>query len=409
MKIYNTARAAPTPALNALATLMLLASLVAVVLGLLIYRWLRRGEQGRLQPRELHRRSVRWPSPRSATSSAVRPGRPRRAGRLVSLDPMTGEPWAEAPDSDAADVAEAVDCGRRGVGDLAAHHCPASGWTRCSRRQRCSPSRPTSWPSWRCRHRQAARSFVEDELPPTLDQVRFFAGAARLLEGRAAGEYEQGITSGVRREPVGVCAGITPWNYPLMMAVWKWAPAVAAGNTVVLKPSELTPVSTVLMAEVLAGVLPPGVVNVVCGGPAGGAALAAHPDVAQVSLTGSVRAGRAVATAAAERLARTHLELGGNAPAVVLADADLAAAAEGIAAGAYLNAGQDCTAASRVLVARPAGGRLVELLGCGRARGRRPELGGRPGRWSARARWTGCSGCSTGCRPARPSSPAASD
>jgi betaine-aldehyde dehydrogenase len=286
-----------------------------------------------------------------------------RSGRTVrSLDPTTGEVWAEAPDSDAADVADAVESAASAW----------SAWRRTLPRERMdamlaaaaaladhAEELATAEVADTGKTRQA---FLEDELPPSLDLVRFLAGAARLLEGRSAGEYEEGITSAVRREPIGVCAGITPWNYPLMMAVWKWAPAVAAGNTVVLKPSELTPVSTVLMAEVLAGVLPPGVVNVVCGGPAAGEALASHPTVAQVSLTGSVRAGRAVATAAAQRLARTHLELGGNAPAVVLADADLEAAAEGIAAGAYLNAGQDCTAASRVLVARPAAARLVELL-----------------------------------------------
>ena len=283
-------------------------------------------------------------------------------GYLVSCDPVTEQPWAEAPDSGPADIDAAVG---------AATSAYAS-WRRTLPRERADALlaaaavlaahadelaglevRDTGKP---------LRVVVEEEIPPTLDQLRFFAGAGRLLEGRAVSEYEDGVTSGVRREPVGVCAGITPWNYPLMMAVWKWAPAVAAGNTVVLKPSELTPASTVRMAELLAGVLPAGVLNVVCGGPDSGAALAAHPGVAQVSLTGSVRAGRAVAAAAAERLARTHLELGGNAPAVVLADADLAAAAEGIAAGAYLNAGQDCTAASRVLVARSAAPELVDGL-----------------------------------------------
>jgi betaine-aldehyde dehydrogenase len=288
---------------------------------------------------------------------------PARSGRtLRSVDPATGDVWAEAPDSDASDVADAV----------AAAEQAGPAWRRTLPRERMDAMLAAAAALGDAAAELAAaevadtgktrQSVLEDELPPTLDLLRFLAGAARLLEGRSAGEYEEGVTSAVRREPVGVCAGITPWNYPLMMAVWKWAPAVAAGNTVVLKPSELTPVSTVLMGQVLAGVLPPGVVNVVCGGPAAGAALAAHPGVAQVSLTGSVRAGRAVAAAAAERLARTHLELGGNAPAVVLADADLPAAAEGIAAGAYLNAGQDCTAASRVLAARPVAARLVELL-----------------------------------------------
>jgi len=189
----------------------------------------------------------------------------------------------------------------------------------------------------------------EDELPPIIDQVRFFAGACRLMSGLATGEYMPRTTSGIRREPVGVCGQITPWNYPLMMAVWKWAPAVAAGNTVVLKPSELTPASTVRMAELLADVFPPGVLNVVCGGAATGDALVRHPAVAMVSLTGSPRAGRQVARAAAERLTRVHLELGGNAPVVVFGDADVTATAEAVAGAAFFNAGQDCTAATRVL------------------------------------------------------------
>ncbi|MFD5248192.1 gamma-aminobutyraldehyde dehydrogenase [Amycolatopsis sp. NPDC058340] len=189
-----------------------------------------------------------------------------------------------------------------------------------------------------------------EEIPPAVDQIRFFAGAARLLDGRAAGEYLAGHTSFVRREPVGVCAQVTPWNYPLMMAVWKFAPALAAGNTVVLKPAETTPASTVLLAELAAGFLPPGVLNVVCGDRDTGRALVAHPAAAMVSVTGSERAGIEVAGAAAADLKRVHLELGGKAPVVVFEDADIVAAAEGIAAAGFFNAGQDCTAATRVLV-----------------------------------------------------------
>jgi betaine-aldehyde dehydrogenase len=189
-----------------------------------------------------------------------------------------------------------------------------------------------------------------EELPPAVDQIRFFAGAARVLEGRSAGEYLAGHTSFVRREPVGVCAQVTPWNYPLMMAIWKIAPAIAAGNTVVLKPSDTTPASALLLAEVAAEFLPPGVLNVICGDRDSGRALVAHPTPAMVSITGSVRAGMEVATAAAADLKRTHLELGGKAPVVVFDDADVAAAAEGIAGAGYFNAGQDCTAATRVLV-----------------------------------------------------------
>jgi betaine-aldehyde dehydrogenase len=190
---------------------------------------------------------------------------------------------------------------------------------------------------------------MEEEIPPMVDQIRFFAGAARVLEGRSAGEYMTGYTSFVRREPVGVCAAVTPWNYPAMMAVWKWAPALAAGNTMVLKPSDTTPASTVWMAEVMSEFLPEGVFNVVTGDRDTGAALVSHPTPAMVSITGSVRAGIAVAKAAADDVKRVHLELGGKAPVIVFDDADLELAAENIAVAGYFNAGQDCTAATRVL------------------------------------------------------------
>ncbi len=190
---------------------------------------------------------------------------------------------------------------------------------------------------------------ASEEFPPMVDQIRFFAGAARVLEGRSAGEYMTDMTSMIRREPVGVCAQVTPWNYPMMMAVWKWAPAIAAGNTVVLKPSETTPASTLLMAELMAEFLPPGVFNVVCGGRDTGRLLVDHRTPQMVSITGSVRAGMEVAAGASKDLKRVHLELGGKAPVVVFDDADLAAAAEAIAVAGYFNAGQDCTAATRVL------------------------------------------------------------
>ena len=192
---------------------------------------------------------------------------------------------------------------------------------------------------------------AEEELPPLIDQIRFFAGAARMLEGRSAGEYLAGHTSFVRREPVGVCAQVTPWNYPLMMAVWKLAPAVAAGNTVVLKPSETTPVTSLVLAEIAAEFLPPGVLNVVCGDRDTGRALVDAEIPRMVSITGSVRAGMEVAQGASKDLKRLHLELGGKAPVVVFDDADLEAAAEAIGVGGYFNAGQDCTAATRVLAA----------------------------------------------------------
>ena len=191
---------------------------------------------------------------------------------------------------------------------------------------------------------------TSEEIPPMVDQIRFFAGAARLLEGRSAGEYMSGFTSYVRREPVGVVGQITPWNYPMMMAIWKIAPALAAGNTVVLKPSDTTPVSTVLLAEIAADIFPQGVFNVVCGDRDTGREIVAHKTPAMVSITGSTRAGFEVAATAAKDLKRAHLELGGKAPVIVFDDADIENAAENIAIAGYFNAGQDCTAATRVLV-----------------------------------------------------------
>jgi betaine-aldehyde dehydrogenase len=192
---------------------------------------------------------------------------------------------------------------------------------------------------------------ASEEIPPMVDQLRFFAGAARNLEGRAAGEYLAGHTSWVRREPIGVVAQVTPWNYPMMMAVWKFAPAIAAGNTVVLKPSDTTPVTTLRLAELAADFLPAGVLNVVCGDRDTGRALVQHRTPQMVAITGSVRAGMQIAESAARDVKRVHLELGGKAPVVVFDDADLEAAAEGIAMAGYFNAGQDCTAATRVLAA----------------------------------------------------------
>jgi betaine-aldehyde dehydrogenase len=191
---------------------------------------------------------------------------------------------------------------------------------------------------------------ASEEIPPMLDQLRFFAGAARVLEGRAAAEYMTGHTSWIRREPIGVVGQVTPWNYPVMMAVWKIAPALAAGNTVVLKPAETTPLTTLLLAEVAAGFLPPGTLNVVTGDRDTGRLVVEHPTPALVAITGSVRAGAEVAASAATALKRVHLELGGKAPCIVFDDADLEAAAEGLGVAGFFNAGQDCTAATRVLV-----------------------------------------------------------
>jgi len=189
-----------------------------------------------------------------------------------------------------------------------------------------------------------------EEIPPIVDCIRFFAGAARVLEGRATGEYMSGFTSMLRREPLGVVGSIAPWNYPLMMAAWKIGPALAAGNTVVLKPSEWTPLTALKLAELAADIFPPGVFNVITGdGEPVGAGIVRHPGVSMVSLTGDVATGKEVARAAASTLKRVHLELGGKAPVIVFDDADVEAAAGAIAVAGYFNAGQDCTAATRVI------------------------------------------------------------
>ena len=189
-----------------------------------------------------------------------------------------------------------------------------------------------------------------EEIPPMVDQIRFFAGAARVLEGKSSGEYMRGFTSSIRREPIGPVAQVAPWNYPMMMSVWKFAPALAAGNTVVLKPSDTTPASSYWMVEKMQEIFPPGVCNLVCGDRDTGAALTRHKVPQLVSITGSTRAGIAVATAAAADVKQAHLELGGKAPVVVFDDADIPAAIEGISVAGLFNGGQDCTAATRVIV-----------------------------------------------------------
>jgi 1-pyrroline dehydrogenase len=206
---------------------------------------------------------------------------------------------------------------------------------------------------------------ARDEMPVSSDNIRFFAGAARLLEGKAAGEYMRGYTSMIRREPIGVVGGVTPWNYPLMMAAWKFAPALAAGNVQILKPSEQTPLTTLRFFQLAmeAEILPPGVINVVTGdGVPVGEALVKHPDVRLISLTGDVETGKIIARTAADNLKRVHLELGGKAPVLVFDDADPAAVAEGIKVGGYWNSGQDCTAASRVVAGPKIYDRLLEEL-----------------------------------------------
>ena len=209
---------------------------------------------------------------------------------------------------------------------------------------------------------QPKQVIADEEIKVGADQLRFFAGAARMLEGKAAGEYMDGFTSYVRREPIGVVGQVTPWNYPFMMALWKIGPALAAGNTIVLKPSDTTPNSTLVLARLTKGILPDGVFNVVLGNGATGATLVENPALGLVSITGSVRAGIAVAVSAARQLKRAHLELGGKAPAIVFGDVDIEKTASGIAEAAFFNGGQDCTAATRVLVHESIHDQLVDAL-----------------------------------------------
>jgi len=265
------------------------------------------------------------------------------------VDPSTGEPYARAPVSGPADV-EAALRAAAGAFEVWRDTTPAERSLALLRMADAVEARAEEIVAAECRNTgKPVAITMAEEIPPLVDELRFFAGAARILQGTSAGEYLAGHTSVLRREPVGVCAQVTPWNYPMMMAVWKFAPAIAAGNTVVLKPSDTTPVSTLLLAEIAAEFMPPGVFNVICGNPDTGRALVSHDIPRMVSITGSVRAGMEVARAAAADLKRVHLELGGKAPVIVFDDADVAATAAGIAPAAYFNAGQDCTAATRVL------------------------------------------------------------
>ena len=278
------------------------------------------------------------------------------------INPATGQAYATAPISTSADIDLAMDAASKAFEDwrdstpserARALLKIADGLESRSEELIAIESENTGKP---------LSLTASEEVPPMLDQIRFFAGAARNLEGKSAGEYMRGMTSFIRREPIGICAQVTPWNYPMMMAVWKWAPAIAAGNTVVLKPSDTTPASTLFMAEVMSEFLPTGVFNVICGDRESGRALVEHATPSMVSITGSVRAGIEVAKSAALDVKRVHLELGGKAPVVVFADADLAAAAEAIAIAGYFNAGQDCTAATRVIVQEEVYEEFVALL-----------------------------------------------
>ncbi|MER5867627.1 gamma-aminobutyraldehyde dehydrogenase [Kitasatospora sp. NPDC002040] len=277
-------------------------------------------------------------------------------GRTLDvIDPTTGEVYATSPLSGAADV-DAAMASAAAAFPLWRDSTPSVRQKLLLKIADAVEARADEIVDTECHNTGKPRSLtLSEEIGPMVDQIRFFAGAARLLEGKAAGEYMDGMTSIVRREPVGVCAQVAPWNYPMMMAVWKFAPAIAAGNAVVLKPSDTTPASTVLLAEIIGGVLkelelPAGVFNVICGDRETGRLMVEHPTPAMASITGSVRAGIQVAESASKDVKRVHLELGGKAPVVVFEDADIAEAVEGISVAGFFNAGQDCTAATRVLV-----------------------------------------------------------
>jgi betaine-aldehyde dehydrogenase len=266
------------------------------------------------------------------------------------IDPATEEVYAISPVSDGADIDAAYDAASAAF-ETWGETTPAERQLALFRIADALEQRAEEFADLESQDTGKPRAtLVADEILQSVDQLRFFAGAARNLEGRSAAEYLAGHTSFVRREPIGVIGQVTPWNYPLNMAVWKVAPAIAAGNTVVLKPSDTTPLATLRLAEVAAEFLPAGVLNVVTGDRTTGAALLEHATPQMVAITGSVRAGMEVARAAASDLKRVHLELGGKAPAIVFADADHGEAAAGIVAAAYFNAGQDCTAATRVIV-----------------------------------------------------------
>src|SRR3954452_24177680 len=270
----------------------------------------------------------------------------------VVLNPATGEELAQAPDSGAEDVDRAVAAaggafegwaaatpGERALALLRLADAVEAAGDELAEIEAANAGKPIP-------------ALKDGELPFMVDNLRFFAGAARCLEGKSAGEYVEGYTSIIRREPVGVVGQIAPWNYPLMMAVWKFGPALATGNTVVLKPAETTPMSTLRFAELAADHIPNGVLNVITGHGETGEMLVSHDDVDMVSLTGSVESGQRVAEVASKSLKRVHLELGGKAPVVVFDDVDMATAMETIAGTGYYNAGQDCTAATRVLAGK---------------------------------------------------------
>ncbi|HEU5212268.1 MAG TPA: gamma-aminobutyraldehyde dehydrogenase [Gaiellaceae bacterium] len=266
------------------------------------------------------------------------------------LNPSTGEVIAEVPRGTAEDVDRAVEAAKK-AWDEWRNKTPKDRMELLLRLADLIDEHAEELTKLESQNVGKPMAIAADEMPFSADNLRFFAGAARTLEGKSAGEYVEGYTSIIRREPLGIVAGITPWNYPLMMVVWKMGPALAAGNVQILKPAEQTPLSTLRFAELAQEVLPPGVLQVVTGdGLPVGDALVRHENIALVSLTGDVETGKLIARNAAETLKRVHLELGGKAPMVVLDDADPATVAEAVKIGGYWNSGQDCTASSRILV-----------------------------------------------------------
>jgi 1-pyrroline dehydrogenase len=280
------------------------------------------------------------------------------------LNPATGETIAEVPSGTADDVGRAVEAAKKALPEWL-ETTPGERAEALLKLAELLDEHAEELAQLESTNVGKPLPAARDEMPVSSDNIRFFAGAARLLEGKSAGEYMRGYTSMVRREPIGVVGGITPWNYPLMMAVWKFAPALAAGNVQILKPSEQTPLTTLRFFQLAAEaeILPPGVINVVTGdGVPVGEAVVKHPDVRLVSLTGDVETGKIIARTAAESLKRVHLELGGKAPVVVFDDADPAAVAEGIKIAGYWNSGQDCTAAARVVAGPQIYDKLLEEL-----------------------------------------------
>jgi 1-pyrroline dehydrogenase len=278
------------------------------------------------------------------------------------LNPATGEVIAEVPNATAADVDRAVQAAKKALVEWR-ETTPGERADLLLKLAAAIDEHTDELAELESLNVGKPLSYAKDELPVCSDNFRFFAGAARVLEGKAAGEYMKGYTSWLRREPIGIVGGIAPWNYPLMMAVWKMAPALAAGNVQALKPSEQTPLTTLRFAQLAADILPAGVLNVVTGdGVPTGEAIVKHPEVRLVSLTGDVETGKIIARTAADNLKRVHLELGGKAPVLVFDDADPAAVAEGIKIGGYWNSGQDCTAASRVVAGPKIYDRLLEEL-----------------------------------------------